>query len=103
MMTHTKGPWEFTNGEVTTKQEQGRSYRRIAAVQDYGLGSEPEVDKANGNLCAAAPDLLAACEYAMEWINNIADADPDVLLNAMPNNTLGRTFIRAAIAKAKGL
>ena len=61
-MGHTKGPWEAHNGEVTTAQISGRSYRRIAAVQDYGMGAAPEVDEANARLIAAAPDLLAACQ-----------------------------------------
>jgi hypothetical protein len=66
---HTKGPWEARNGEVTTQQIDGRSYRRIAAVQDYGLGSLPEVDEANARLIAAAPDLLAALRDAMGWFD----------------------------------
>jgi hypothetical protein len=62
---HTPGPWESNNGEVTTRQENGRSYRRIAAVQDYGLGSLPEVDEANAQLIACAPEMLAALKSVM--------------------------------------
>ena len=62
MSKHTPGPWEAHNGEVTTPRENGRSYRRIAAVQDYGLGSLKEVDEANARLMAAAPDMLACIE-----------------------------------------
>lgn len=63
MSKHTPGPWEHhTTGEVTTKQEDGRSYRRIAVVQDYGIGSLPEVDEANARLIAAAPDMLTCIE-----------------------------------------
>ena len=60
MTKHTPGPWEDNNGEVTTQRVDGRSFRRIAVVQDYGLGSLPEVDTANAKLIAAAPELLAA-------------------------------------------
>jgi hypothetical protein len=91
-MSHTKGPWEFYNGEVTTKQEQGRSYRRIAAVQDYGLGSDPEVDEANARLIAAAPDLLAAMTLILDRLAT----------SPMQDDELAAT-IRAAIKKAKGL
>jgi hypothetical protein len=68
MSKHTRGPWEARNGEVTTRQVFGRSYRRIAAVQDYGLGSLKEVDEANANLIAAAPEMLdildrIACQF----------------------------------------
>lgn len=74
-MTHTKGPWEAHNGEVTTRQAAGRSYRRIAAVQDYGLGSQPEVDEANARLIAAAPRLLAALEEIIaHWRNSDEEA-----------------------------
>lgn len=60
MSKHTPGPWEANNGEVTTEREPGRSFRRIAAVQDYGLGSLKEVDDANARLIAAAPEMLEA-------------------------------------------
>lgn len=67
MSKHTPGPWEAHNGEVTTRQENGRSYRRIAAVQDYGIGSLVEVDEANARLIAAAPDLLEALKDLSDW------------------------------------
>ncbi len=63
---HTPGPWEARNGEVTTQQDNGRSYRRIAAVQDYGMGSLPEVDSANAQLIASAPELLDLVDYALK-------------------------------------
>jgi hypothetical protein len=64
---------------------------------------DPVEQEAIARLFAAAPDLLAACEYAIQWIDNIAKADPDAFLDAMPNDTVGRPFIRNAIKKAKGL
>ena len=77
MSKHTPGPWEAHNGEVTTPRENGRSYRRIAAVQDYGLGSLKEVDDANATLMAAAPDMLKALmqfisemDEGREWISD---------------------------------
>jgi len=76
MSKHTPGPWEAQNGEVTTPRENGRSYRRIAAVQDYGAGSLKEVDDANARLMAAAPDMLKVLiqlttewERGREWIS----------------------------------
>lgn len=64
--SHTKGPWEAHSGEVTTQQIAGRSYRRIAVIQDYGVGSLKEIDEANAQLIAAAPDLLEALEEALD-------------------------------------
>lgn len=82
---HTPGPWENHCGEVTTPQINGRSYRRIAAVQDYGLGGLPEVDEANAHLISAAPDLLEALKELVD-------------LNVARNMNRAK----AAIAKAEG-
>ena len=62
-MGYTPGPWKTcTTGEVTTRQEDGKPWRRIAFVQDWGGGSVDEVDKANAKLIAAAPDMLTCIE-----------------------------------------
>lgn len=91
--THTKGPWEARNGEVTTRQIEGRSFRRIAAVQDYGIGSLPEVDEANARLIAAAPDLLAAAEAVIA---------SDALIGNSRCAVEAFDAMRKAIAKATG-
>lgn len=88
---HTKGPWEAHNGEVTTQQVGGRSYRRIAAVQDYGMGCLPEVDEANAKLIAAAPDMLYALERTLISLEHHAPS--------YWGSDIAR--IRAAIAKVK--
>ena len=96
MTQHTKTPWESHNGEITTRQENGRSYRRIAAVQDYGLGSLPEVDEANAEFivraCNSHGDLLAALKQ-LRSINPMSDYNE--LRDA-------RTVADEAIAKAEG-
>lgn len=63
---YTPGPWQAKDGEVTTQRLEGRSFRRIAAVQDYGVGSLREVDDANARLIASAPELLAVLIQAIE-------------------------------------
>lgn len=98
-MKHTPGPWQSYNGEVTTRKTLGRSFRRIAVVQDYGLGSLPEVDEANAKLIAAAPDLLEALESACGCIEASLDEVPSETREAMESD-LAR--YRAVIAKAKG-
>lgn len=96
---HTPGPWENHYGEVTTPQINGRSFRRIAAVQDYGLGGLPEVDEANANLIAAAPDLLSALIALEKASRKVLDtsATHDGLENC-------KTLLEARIAiqKARG-
>ena len=47
-------------------------------------------DPSDPRLIAAAPDLLAACEAAEEWLSGWASAEPYI------------SIIRDAIAKAKG-
>lgn len=72
-----------------------RSYRRIAAVQDYGIGSLPEVDEANARLIAASPDLLAACKGLLDCCElNLDEMEPETLLRIIE--------ARVAIAKAEG-
>lgn len=80
---HTKGPWESSNGKITTKKVSGRSYRTIATIQDYA----PEFDAANARLIAAAPELLMALEYVLDQ----AGIDP---------TSPSYKTARAAIAKA---
>ncbi len=53
-------------------------------------------------LFAAAPEMLEALKLALEWIENVAKADTNACLDAMPNDYQGRRMIRAAIAKAEG-
>jgi hypothetical protein len=99
MSKHTKGPWESHNGEVTTQQVNGRSFRRIAAVQDYGMGSLPEVDEANARLIAAAPDLLEALRAML------AEAEQYGFGGNSGGHGTGRVACdqaRYAIAKAEG-
>jgi hypothetical protein len=93
----TEGPWEVHNGEITTPQIEGRSYRRIASVQDYGGGFN-EVDKANAFQMAASPDLVAACKNALREIQDTLNND-----YASPQDLqLVRNQLRSALAKAKG-
>lgn len=95
MSKHTPGPWEAGNGEVTTQQIEGRSFRRIAAVQDYGMGCLPEVDEANAHLIAAAPDLLESLRRLLDCCElNLDEMEPETLLRIYE--------ARAAIAKAEG-
>jgi hypothetical protein len=93
MMTHTPGPWFYD--EWT--ENIGFAGGWLAVVADeYREGNErlgSKVDDAN--LIAAAPDLLEACEKAVETI------DDDAPGAGLTERGLLR-LLRAAIAKAKG-
>ena len=59
MSEHTDGPWWFDE-EIAEVRSQGK---RIAHIR---LSVDAPVEYlANGNLIAAAPDLLAACKAAL--------------------------------------
>jgi hypothetical protein len=100
---HTPGPW-YTDAEgYGTPAIYARpddQYTPIAALRDpyaYRAPRPPEADsfdelKANALLIAAAPDLLAACEFALSLEDSGAWAAPGELAAAL----------RSAIAKATG-
>lgn len=94
---HTPGPWEAAGCVVYGSDGD--------SVADLSLNGRrhPDVTEANTRLTAAAPDLLEACEAALNALYDIirsefatsrnphpADDDPDI------------AHLRAAIAKAKG-
>jgi hypothetical protein len=70
-MMHTPGPWHYQAGQVFTewRQRQGASLFHlficsVATTQHDGV-------EANGKLIAAAPDLLAACERALDALYSL--------------------------------
>ena len=88
-MSHTPGPWDANRWRVCAEPNG-----KIEVICDTANNKETrnEENAANARLIAAAPELLAACENAMEIIdhrNNITFMELAAQL-------------RAAIAKAKG-
>lgn len=85
MSTHTPGPWavDYNRREdrYQLRSEKQGSFGHFQGWSADGLTTEDE-DKANARLIAAAPDLLAALEAAvnnyaqlveaMEWITRCA-------------------------------
>ena len=119
MSKHTQGPWKVKlkprkwnptmccpESEVWAIKGPDKKHSPVAMVRVEGLGLGPSkaVRKANANLIAAAPDLLAALEAVIEDLEGgIAQADEegasqDWLEDA--NNRLDAA--KAAIAKATG-
>ena len=90
---HTPGPWSIGMYGIL-KRNENESVQRI--VDFYG---QNDTDKANANLIAAAPDLLAALK---EFDAAITEGG---LFETAPQRHRGRKALiaaRAAIARAEG-
>jgi len=90
MTEFTPGPWTVHPSESTVVEIPGGHPSTVFAAY---CGTE-----ANARLIAAAPDLLAALEDVMAWLDNwdIPFADDDEWLET------SRPKITAAITKARG-
>jgi hypothetical protein len=84
---HTPGPWDNRSRVTVVRQTSTGEW-----IAEVGGRTTPEA-RINACLIAAAPDLLAAAEAALAWIdNNTTRAEYDHTGEPL----------RAAIAKAKG-
>lgn len=95
MTQHTPGPWRSYDDSASPMHKHtvvafGRTVAHLYCVK----GCEAE-DRANSHLIAAAPDMLAACEAALNYIAN-TEGEWGITLDSADK-------LRAAIAKAKGL
>lgn len=99
-MKHTPGPWrvERQNASPTTGEWMiaGANPGYLAEVRDCGSGCA----KANARLIAAAPELLAALELAVQHYDEWASAELPHDLDEERLPWLAPA--RAVIAKAKG-
>lgn len=91
--THTPGPWTAHIERFSTSIQIGEAFVSAPYQPPNGRGRCPQQD-ADARLIAAAPDLLAACEAAIETIE---DAENTANTNCEPTLVL----LRAAIAKAR--
>lgn len=94
MSAHTPGPWRITRSGKSPCAIEADTTRGYALAKVYLANPEtrkraPEYE-ANAALIAAAPDLLAALEIALD------DPDSEIL------GTDWERIARAAIAKATG-
>lgn len=91
---HTPGPWTYDREEAeirpVDRSTRGAIGRFHAGRQDGGNDARPIL--ADGRLMAAAPELLAACELALDYLSGRRQG-------AAPAETLD-IALRAAIAKA---
>ena len=92
MSEHTPGPWEFKPAR--------EDYRRVLSP-DINAGGNWHVaivqsSNADARLIAAAPDLLAACEYALDAMSGPDGPEPTMA------EKMAMDRLRAAIEKARG-
>lgn len=86
---YTKGPWEWRKGSLPWQSTWHLSPGVLIAECSDGTPGGDEIDRANANLIAAAPDLLEACKGLVSlWSEDYVGNDLDEA--------------NAAIAKAEG-
>jgi len=105
--THTPGPWraewlDDNFGWITGTGAEGRMYlAEIVTSDDEGMLAPPDEQKANADLFAAAPDLLAACEELEAFLEVVKDSWTGDQCNDLGLYDL-QEILAAAIAKARG-
>ena len=97
---HTKGPW--TGGYECINSPDGRLIANVWYSSDYNKRNESSnfsVDegKANSRLIASAPELLEACEIALQLLSE----QPSFAEMFGDGDLVKRTLLQA-IAKATG-
>lgn len=103
---HTSGPWIQSASLIYARGDKGGN---ICVMSELRASRFIQYDKleinskdwdeqmANGQLIAAAPDLLAACEAALAYFEQcVMSCDPE------EEDIKESAILRAAIAKAKG-
>lgn len=81
---HTRGPWEAIKPSKVGKHWKVCARGRLggegsiagasvlwnlAAINNGAPGDTLDTEEANACLIAAAPELLAACEFAVQWLH----------------------------------
>lgn len=89
-MQHTKGPWTIFKGYIVQANEDGSvplNTKWICQVEYFG----PDSTEANAHLIAASPELLIACQFALEWLEAFQAETSEPC-----------DYLKKAIAKATG-
>jgi hypothetical protein len=97
MNKHTPGPWQLARFNANRATVEVETVARGDELPDQGyfialVGSYAAEPGPDARLIAAAPDLLAALEYILDW-------SPD---GSKWSGETARDMGRAAIAKARG-
>ncbi len=107
MTKHTPGPWEAKNfagaGWTVRKQHERPGYTGHAPICSMAWFQfdipgiiDDTISGANAQLCAAAPELLAALQRIQAWMNNWTD------FHSRPDHHDIHRLIDDALAKAIG-
>ena len=72
-IVHTPGPWKYhDSGSIVMTADGQMSIADIRGFgrleKDFGLSAAIKIMDKNGQLISAAPDLLAACQAALEEV-----------------------------------
>lgn len=111
-MEHTPGPWvvkfqprkretisytdKYWHDQWVIKgPDKKHSPIALVRVEGFGMGPSKAVRKANANLIAAAPELLAALEFVLPCLMDVNASHPQ----ALSDDELAQ--IKRTIAKAK--
>lgn len=95
-MDHTPGPWKAQGNAIWTDTDT--TPFRVADVTVSAPMNNID-HKANANLIAAAPELLEACEYVLELIEQHSTEMSEA---GVPQGTM-QNWLEVAIKKAKGI
>ena len=108
-MNHTAGPWTVggmfaeDRGEIGLSIDAGETFVAVAITGNYCGAPDEATSKANAHVIAAAPELLAACEAALDELRCYEADIPEM---EAPENVAAlheaTAMVEAAIAKAKG-
>lgn len=113
-MSHTPGPWELDKSaspwQISGIHPDPEVGKHLIAETGEWLSYNSENDEANSNLIAAAPELLAACEFAVVRIAMLIPFDAHIedelvaraVCKAGDEAQADIEIIQQAIAKAKG-
>ena len=97
MSEHTPGPWKYgvrRDGSMWLSlgnPEKGPHYQGDLVASE-----------ADARLIAAAPDLLAACEVVVAFLDRLEDGDESLLRIRQRVHAPLRAALEPAIAKAEG-
>jgi hypothetical protein len=103
MPKHTAGPWAFTEGDAERRASSSvhkaddPEFQIAHVTCEWQNDQQRAEDIANAKLIAAAPELLAACEWVVETIQG---GDSFEKLDPWAKEIVAA--VRATIAKAKG-
>ena len=88
-MSHTPGPWGVGEGNWSSRVVAPVRYSTEPKEVGVFAGRGRAEDEANARLCAAAPEMLEALRFWLDYQGDNCDADFEPIA-------------RAAIAKAEG-